>query len=176
MLLVTIFALCIAAGARVLVQAPAEERLSSAQAAYEEARKAQARLEAARKSEEELAKIWGTLPVRKEFAMLSLAISELARHDQVSIPGMSYSFQKVEDGLAIKASMKFRAAGEYAAIRRFIHRLETTGPYLFVESLDATRSARVRGTGLGPISQEVVFNVSVVTFLKPNIPDTKGKA
>lgn len=176
LLLATLLALCVAAGARVLLVAPAEERLSSAQAVYEEARKTQARLEAARRSEEELAKIWGTLPARKEFAMLSLAISELARHDQVSVPGMSYTFQKVEDGLAIKASMKFRAAGEYAAIRRFIHRLETTGPYLFVESLDATRSARVRDTDRGSTGQEVVFNVSVVTFLRPDIPDTKGKA
>ncbi len=176
LLLVTILALGVAAGARVIFQAPAEERLSSAQASYEAARKTQARLEAARKSEEELVKIWGTLPARKEFAMLSLAISELAKHDRVSVPAMSYSFQKMEDGLAIKATMRFRAAGEYAAIRRFIHRLETTGPYLFVESLDAARSPSARAAGQGAAGQEVVFNVSVVTFLRPNVPDTKGKA
>ncbi|MGH7164336.1 MAG: hypothetical protein ACREIS_02285, partial [Nitrospiraceae bacterium] len=82
LLLVTTLALCVAAGARLIFQAPAEERLSSAQASYEAARQTQARLEAARKSEEELAKIWGTLPARKEFAMLSLAISELAKHDR----------------------------------------------------------------------------------------------
>jgi len=176
LMLVTTLALCLAGGARLIFQAPAEERLSSAQAAYEAARQTQARLEAARKSEEGLAKIWGTLPARKEFPMLSLAISELAKHDRVSVPAMSYSFQKVEDGLAIKASMRFRAAGEYAAIRRFIHRLETTGPYLFVESLDAARSTSARSTGHGSAGHEVVFNVSVVTFLRPNIPDTKGKA
>jgi hypothetical protein len=66
--------------------------------------------------------------------------------------------------------MTFRAVGQYGAIREFIHRLETTGPYLFIESLDVSRASRG-----GPASAPVVFNVRVVTFLRPDAAPTEGK-
>jgi len=154
----------------VLVRAPAQERLMKAEAAYEGARQAQVRQQTMRKTEEELTEVWKELPVRKEFTTLILTVSELAQQDRVAIPGMTYTLQKVEEGLALKASMTFRAAGEYEAIRRFIHRLETTGPYLFIESLDASRSAGDSKTA----SAWVTFNIRVVTFLQPDSPPTGG--
>jgi Tfp pilus assembly protein PilO len=168
--LVTVAAVGAAVGASTLYQAPAQARLTAAMAAHEAVRQTQVRREAARKTLEDMEAVWKVLPQRKEFPLLILAISELAQRDRVKIPGMNYTFQKIEGGLAVKASITFRTAGDYADIRRFIHRLESSGPYLFIESLDA---ARVQG---GNASSRVAFNVRVVTFLRPDHLVTTGGA
>ena len=77
---------------------------------------------------------------------------------------MTYSLQKAEEGLPAKATLAFRAVGEYGAIYRFIHRLETTEPYLFIESLDVSRA----GESSRSTSTLLLFNVRVVTFLRPD--------
>lgn len=166
----TILAVSVAAGVNMLVLAPKQERLTTAKARYEAARQTQIRQKAAKKTLEELAEVWKTLPPRKEFATLAAAISELARADRVSIQGMTYSLQKAEEGMPIKASLTFRPQGEYAAIRRFIHRLETTSSYLYIESLDASRATGSVETR----SPLVVFNLRLVTFLKPDPPARQG--
>lgn len=168
--LATVVALCVAVGVNMLVLAPEQERLATAKERYEAARQAQIRQRAAKKTLVELAEVWQTLPPRKEFATLAAAISELARADRVAIQGMTYSLQKAEEGMPIKASLTFRPLGEYAAIRRFIHRLETTGSYLYIESLDASRATGSR-QGSAPL---VVFNVRLVTFLRPDPPPAQG--
>ena len=168
--LATVVALFVAVGVNMLVLAPEQERLATAKERYEAARQAQIRQRAAKKTLVELAEVWQTLPPRKEFATLAAAISELARADRVAIQGMTYSLQKAEEGMPIKASLTFRPLGEYAAIRRFIHRLETTGSYLYIESLDASRATGSR-QGSAPL---VVFNVRLVTFLRPDPPPAQG--
>lgn len=168
--LATVLALSLAVGVNMLILAPEQERLTTAKERYEAARQAQIRQKAAKKTLVELAAVWETLPPRKEFATLAAAISELARADRVSIQGMTYSLQKAEEGMPIKASLTFRPLGEYAAIRRFIHRLETTGPYLYIESLDASRATGSRQAS-APL---VVFNVRLVTFLRPDPPPAQG--
>jgi len=155
------------------VQAPAQERVTKAAASYELARQMLVRQQAMRKTEEDLAQMWRGIPARTNFSAMVLSISDLAQQDRVTIPGITYGFQAVEDGLALKASMSFQAAGEYGDIRRFIHRLEISGPHLFIESLDASRSGRTAKKSAG----SVVFNVRVVTFLRPEAPGTiSGKA
>lgn len=168
--LVMVLAIAAAIGVSTVFQTPAQERLMAAQAAYETARQLQIRQQTARKTQEELAEVWAVLPARTEFGRLILNISDLAQRDHVAIPGMTYTLQKMEDGLALKATMTFRAAGEYGAIREFIHRLETTGPYLFIESLDVSRAGR------GTLNAPVVFNVRVVTFLRPDAAQAAGNA
>lgn len=153
----------------LLSLAPAQDRLTRAMKAYEQARQNQVRSEAARKTLEDLGGIWKLLPEQKEFSMLILAISELAQRDHVAIPGMNYTFQKLDGGLAVKAAITFHTAGEYGDIRRFIHRLETAGSYLFIESLDAARVPDGRSLN------RVAINVRVVTFLRPDLPSTSGK-
>ncbi len=123
-----------------------------------------------RRIQEQLAEVWAQLPVRKDFPELILAVSDMARKDRLAIPGMNYKFDDVEGDLALKASINFRVVGKYAAIRRFIHRLETASPYLLVEGLDATRKVGARPASARTSSQQpsthVVFNVRVVTLLK----------
>jgi len=171
--LLTVLALGIGIGAYLLVLIPAEQRLARAEAAYEAARQAQLQQQAARKTQEtfrqtqkDLEQVWETLPAQKQFAALAVAISELGRAVAVSIPGMTYTLQKVEEGLPAKATLAFRAVGEYGAIYRFLHRLETTEPYLFIESLDVSRTSEPNRAALTLLA----FNVRVVTFLRPDPP------
>jgi hypothetical protein len=183
--LLTIASIGAAIGASMLFTTPAQEHLTRAQADYHAARQTQLRLQAGRNTLDDLKDVWSLLPPRKDFSSLILTISELARKDGVDIPGMNYTLQKAEEGLALKASMTFQAAGKYAGIRAFIQRLETTGPYLFIESLDATRSSQRQTAGkadgepgLSNDRTVVVFNVKVVTFLRPDPPQpgtTRGK-
>lgn len=159
-----------AIGVLTLRYLPAEERLMQAQATYSRARQTQSRQQALRKTEEELKAVWQELPARKDFADLILTISDVAQQDRVAIPGMTYTLQKIEDGLALKAVISFNAAGEYAAIRRFIHRLETTGEYLYIESLNVSRSAGGMKAALAPVT----FNIKLATFLRPDPPQQAG--
>lgn len=184
--LLTAFAVCATAALDQWLLFPAKEWQTQAFRQYEAARQAQIRQQSAKQAQDELALVWQTLPARKEFATLAAEISELARADGIAIPGMTYALQKVENGLPLKASLTFRPIGEYAAIRRFIYRLETTGPYLFIESLDASRAtglgraARLGNTlatlqGQTPTSAPPVeFNIRLVTFLRPDPPLAQG--
>lgn len=185
--LVTALAICATAAVDRWLLVPAKERLAQAKQQYDAARQAHTRQQAAKQVQEELALVWQTLPARRDFATLAAGISELARADVIVIPGMNYALQKVEDGLPLKASLTFRPVGEYAALRRFLHRLETTDPYLFIESLDASRAAGFSRTPMagrtlaahpgrtGASTPLVVFNIRLVTFLRPDPPSARGE-
>lgn len=152
--------------------APANEHLAQTETAYQTALRTQTTLHTTRTTQEQmratkfkLDEVWRGLPTETEFASLALAISELGRTERVSIPGMSIEPSKIT-GLPVKASISFSVTGEYRAVYRFIHRLETAHSYVVIESLDASRSAKAdKGT-----SASVVFHVKVVTFLRPNPP------
>src|SRR5579885_1866987 len=156
--LLALMAVTAAAGVAVLLWQPAQERLAAADAAYVTSRQQQGRQKAIRKTVEDLAAVWKELPARTEFPALILAVSELAQHDQVVIPGMSYTVEPVEHQRVLKASMTFRVAGAYPAIRRFLHRIETMNSYVVIESLNASRDREGHG---------VEFSIRAVTFLRP---------
>lgn len=157
--LLALLAVTAATGVAVLVWQPAQERLAAADAAYVAARQEQSRQQAVKKTLEDLAAVWKELPLRTEFPALILAVSELAQHDQVVIPGMSYAVEPVEHQQVLKASMTFRVAGGYPAIRRFLHRIETMNSYVVIESLNAARDREGHG---------VEFSIRAVTFLRPD--------
>ncbi|MER3422043.1 MAG: hypothetical protein C4293_01220 [Nitrospiraceae bacterium] len=148
---------------------PALERLKQARAAYERARQAHRHYQAMRKTEEELRTIWRELPARAQFPGLILAVADLAHQEHVAIPGMSHTVQSIEQGVALKASMTFRATGQYPAIRRFIHRLESSRSSLVIESLDVARNGDVKG-----LSATVAFNIRVSSYLRADPPGRQG--
>lgn len=160
----------VVAGVLMWVREPAQDRLRIAEATYEATRRAQSEHLTVRRTEESLVATWQGLTSRKEFPSLILTVTGLAQRDGVAIPGMSYSLQNLDHGLATKATMSFQVAGDYGAIRRFIHRLETDRHYLVVESLDASRSQKrlSMGEGKESVIEEVRFNIRVMTFLKPD--------
>jgi Tfp pilus assembly protein PilO len=160
-----------AVGSYWFILAPGENRLIRAQAAYDDGRSAHARQEQARRLQEQMRsgkqdieKVWETLPTQNQFPALAVAISELGKTVNVSIPGMTHAIQKSEDEMPVKGSLTFKVVGEYADIYRFIHRLEAADYYLVIESLDAARAGSVTSAGRA----QVVFNVRVVTFLRPD--------
>ena len=171
---VTIVAGLLAATSGFYRLSPAQEHLAQAEAAYHTAVRAQAALQATRKTQEEmwaiklkLDEVWRGLPTETEFASLALAISELGRTERVSIPGMQYAVERSHAaGMPVKASISFSVTGDYAAVYRFIHRLESSDSYVVIESLNASRTAK---SDKGSASS-VVFHVTVATFLRPNPP------
>lgn len=166
------------AGLSLFVHDPAQERVLAARTAYDAAREAHTRQQAARQTQEALAKVWRTLPDRKEFPSVILAIVDMAQQNRIAIPGMNYSLKTSADGLPLKASITFQVSGEYAAIRRFIHRMETDERYLTVESLDVHRSAARSGPDgdKDHAAEAVRFNVRVATYLRPGPPQAAKRA
>jgi len=166
------------AGLSLLVHDPAQERVLAAQAAYDAARDAHSRHLAARQTQEGLAKVWRTLPDRKEFPSVILAIVDLAQQNRIAIPGMNYTLKAGAEGLPLKASITFQVSGEYAAIRRFIHRMETDERYLTVESLDVSRSSLRSGPDGDKerAAEAVRFNMRVTTYLRPGTQQAAKRA
>ncbi len=163
-----------AAGVYFSTHVSAQQHLAEADMAYQTAIREQATLRSTRKTQEELRAIkgqlddvWRRLPTETEFASLALAIADLGRTERVHIPGMQYGMERTKvAGLPVKGSLSFSVTGPYAAVYRFIHRLESSDSYIVIESLDASRSAKTAPAG----SADVVFHVTVVTFLRPNPP------
>jgi len=147
---------------------PAEERLRIAEQTYQTGKQAQADLQStkaqqlqARTAQRRLETVRQALPTQEEFTSLALALSELAKREQVTIPGMGYDIHKPEGAHPVKATISFKATGDYAAIYRFLSRLETAESYLVIESLDvASEHKRDAGTA------RVVINIKVVTYLR----------
>lgn len=163
-----------AAGVYLVQHVSAQQHLAETDIAYQAAMREQATLRANRRTQEEmraikvqLDNVWRGLPTETEFASLALAISELGRTERVRIPGMQYGIEPTKvAGLPVKGSLSFSVTGPYAAVYRFIHRLESSDSYVVIESLDASRSAKTEQGA----SADVVFHVTVVTFLRPNPP------
>ena len=151
---------------------PAQDHLQLAEQAYQSAKQAQAALQQshaqqlrARTAQRQLETERAALPTREEFTSLALALSELAKREQVKIPGMSYDIQKSDRTQPVKATITFRATGDYAAIYRFVHRMETAEHYLVIESLDVAREQKRAMAGAG-----VVVNIKVATYLRHEAP------
>ena len=157
----------VAAGAVWVVwRTPAESLLMEQEAAYVAAKQQQALLQTKRKQQELLKTAQRDaeaqrrrLPTQEEFATLAVSISESGHAERVAIPGMTFQVQTREGDLPLKASMQFKATGDYVGIYRFIQRLERMPTYLFIESLDAARASGAR----------VVCNLKVTTFLREDV-------
>jgi Tfp pilus assembly protein PilO len=157
---------------------PSRVRVNTLQATYDDARHVHEKQVASKQTQElvqrgrrDLEKLWETLPSQRQFPALAVAISELGKRGRISIPGMTYSTQPSQSGLAVEGSLRFRAIGEYADIYRFLHQIETAQSYLVIESLDVTRSNRHTATGKSLIE----LNVRVITFLRPD-PSTQRES
>ena len=173
--LLSLLGLLGALGAYWYVLVPAQENVETLRAAYEQERQKQTALRVKRKTQEdvrqirkELVGVWKMIPAQKDFAEMAITISELAKEVRVLVPGMKYSHDKADGNLPMKASLSFQATGKYRDIYRFLHRLETTEPYLVIEQLNAARTEEPGRRA----KHQVQFNIRVVTFLKQNAPPT----
>lgn len=147
---------------------PAEERLQRAEQAYQTAKQTQADLQQtktqqmrAQTAQRQLDRERKSLPTQDEFTPLAMALSELGKREHVVIPGMSYDIMKPEGTRPVKATIAFKASGDYAAIYRFLHRLETAESYLVIERLDVGSERRQQA-----LSGRVAVSITVATYLR----------
>lgn len=145
-------------GLYIILLSPAQSELAEVTATYHTVRDGYQRHQASRKLQEELLSIWDQLPAKRDFTGMGVTIAKLAKDNQVGIPGMGYSMEPLENGIASKGALAFDAAGGYEAIRRFIYKIETSRPHLFIEKLTAQRTKN---------SNEVAFKITLGTFFKP---------
>jgi Tfp pilus assembly protein PilO len=153
--------------AYVLCLGPAQQRRAGAEQAYQTAKLAQSTLQAARTqqvraraAQRQLDLVRQALPAQDEFTPLAMALGELGKSEHVIIPGMNYDVKTAEGSYPAKATIAFRASGDYAAVYRFLHRLETVEPYLVIESLDVGSEHKKDSTA------RVVVNIKVATYLR----------
>jgi Tfp pilus assembly protein PilO len=152
----------------------AATRLTEAEAAYNAAKDARGKMLQnreiqirAKSAQQELHGVWKALPTQTDFTHLALDLSELGRTEGVLIPGMNYTLKPVkEQSFATEATISFQATGSYAAIYRFIHKLEHQSTYLVIEKLDVRRLARSNDNK--SVSNFVSLNVTLTTYLKPS--------
>jgi len=152
-------ALIASLGLYLILLVPAQERLTQANTTYDLLRQQQIRHQTARKALGELAKVWEQLPAQRDFTSFGVDIAQLAKTNNVRIPGMGYDLEPAKDGLAAKGAISFEASGAYGAIRHFIYQLETSDSYLFIEKLTAGRSKK---------PDRVAFKIQVGTYFKPD--------
>ena len=146
-------------GVRLLLVAPAQDRLAQAEAAWMAARQRIAQRLEAKEARKHLTVILNAVPGHRDFAQLPLALSEVARRDRVSMPDLSYALEKPQAGGFTKAVLRGSVSGRYEDLRRFIHHLETADGFLFVEDLDVSQ----RGTKKGEM---VTFQITVSTYVR----------
>jgi Tfp pilus assembly protein PilO len=168
--LATLAALSLAGAAMMYFQcvSPVQEQLAAAEQAFHQAKQAQAALQAtrtqqvrARAAQRQLEVVRQILPTQEEFTSLAMALSELGKSEHVTIPGMGYDIKKPEGAQPAKATIAFHASGDYTAVYRFIHRLETVDPYVVIESLDVA-GERKKGSS----AARVKVNIKVATYLR----------
>lgn len=147
---------------------PAQDALLRAEQAYQAAKQTQATLQRtkarqvqAQVAQQQLDLAKGALPKQEEFTSLAMTLAELGKHEQVLIPRMGYDIKKPEEGRLVKATMAFKATGDYAAIYRFLHRLETTESYLVIERLDVGSEHNQKDS-----AGRVIVNITVATYLR----------
>ena len=150
----------------LLVVMPAHARLDQAEASWRAARdKAAQRLDA-RAARKDLALVMNALPAHRDFVQLPFALTQVAQRDRVTMPGLSSSLEKAAGDRFQAAMLRGAVTGRYEDLRRFIHHLERTDGFLFIDSLDVSQSNKKAGT--------VTFNLTVRTYIRdgqgPSVP------
>lgn len=113
----------------------------------------------ARKARQDVNQVWAVLPVERDFAPLALGISEEAKQDHVTLPGLSYKTEATTITTTSKGVLQGAMSGRYEDLRRFIYDLETAEELLFIEDLELAG-------GASPHDQQLTFNIKIATYLR----------
>ena len=158
LLIVTVGGLALCLVMYFVMLQPASDQRRQVIEAIAQLRQQQIEHQVARKTQEELVQFWKQLPDQKDFTDLGVTIAQLAKKNNVAVPGMLYDVDPGKPNQSAKGSISFEASGDYRAIRQFIYELETTGRSLFIEKFGAERSKK---------GNEVAFKIQVGTYFKP---------
>lgn len=153
------------AGVHLLLVGPAQDQLARLEAEWVTARRLVLQRQEAKQARKDLAHVLALLPARQEFVRFPLAISEMARRDRVALPTLSYTLEKPEEGLAVKAILQGPVTGRYEDIRRFIHHVEASDRLLFIEDLDVGRSGSSHQKA-DKKGEKVTVNLRIATYIR----------
>jgi Tfp pilus assembly protein PilO len=151
------------AGMHFLMLGPAQEHLSQAEAQRIAVRQQITSRQDARQTAKDMSHLLTLLPTQRDFAQLPEVISEEALHKGVILPGLSYTFEKPDQNLGSRVTLRGPVTGRYEDLRRFIYGLETSSWLVFIEDLDVSRS------GKETQNREVVtVNLQISTYIRKN--------
>jgi Tfp pilus assembly protein PilO len=162
------------AGMHLLVIAPAAAHLSRVEADRSAIRQKITTRQDAKVTAKDMSHVLLLLPTRRDFAELPMAISEEARQKGVTLPSISYAFEKPDDAMASKAIFQGPVTGRYEDLRRFIYGLETSSPLVFIEDLDVSRSGKSERDNQN--REIVTFNLKMSTYVRKNAALTSNRA
>lgn len=146
-----------------------EDRRAVLAREWEEARQVLMQHREARKARKDVSQVWAALPSERDFAPLALGISEEAKHDNVTLPALSYKTEATTVAHTSKGVLQGSMTGKYEDLRRFIYDLETAEELLFIEDLELAGSSH-------PGEPQVTFNIKIATYLRgePGKPAPSG--
>ena len=151
------------AGVHYVMAVPAEDRLVRSEANWAAAKQNLARHHKATQARKDFAHVLTLMPTPRDFTRLPLAISEMAQRDRVTLPSLSYSLEKSDEGLATKAVLQGAVTGQYNDLRRFIYHLEASDRLLlFIEDLSVGRSSDVKKERTGKM---ITVNIRIATYI-----------
>ncbi|MGZ8405922.1 MAG: type 4a pilus biogenesis protein PilO [Nitrospira sp.] len=113
----------------------------------------------ARKAKQDLSRVWAVLPAERDFTPLALGISDEAKRDRVTLPGLSYKTEPTLIANTSKGLLQGPMTGRYEDLRRFIYDLETAEELVFIEDLELARSGGLQDASL-------TFNIKIATYLR----------
>ncbi|MGZ8386204.1 MAG: type 4a pilus biogenesis protein PilO [Nitrospira sp.] len=113
----------------------------------------------ARKAKQDLSRVWAVLPAERDFTPLALGISDEAKRDRVTLPGLSYKTEPTLIANTSKGLLQGPMTGRYEDLRRFIYGLETAEELVFIEDLELARSGGLQDASL-------TFNIKIATYLR----------
>jgi hypothetical protein len=113
----------------------------------------------ARKAKQDLSRVWAALPAERDFTPLALGISDEAKRDRVTLPGLSYKTEPTLIANTSKGLLQGPMTGRYEDLRRFIYGLETAEELVFIEDLELARSG-------GAQDALLTFNIKIATYLR----------
>ncbi|MEQ1844897.1 MAG: hypothetical protein ABL983_04900, partial [Nitrospira sp.] len=95
----------------------------------------------------------------RDFTPLALGISDEAKRDRVTLPGLSYKTEPTLIANTSKGLLQGPMTGRYEDLRRFIYGLETAEELVFIEDLELARAGGLQDAAL-------TFNIKIATYLR----------
>lgn len=139
--------------------ASAEEQRTAVQAEWTAARQRLVQHMEAKKVRQDVDQVMAVLLAERDFAPLALGVTEEAKRDNVTLPGLSYRTEATGVPGTTKAVLQGSVSGRYEDLRRFIYNLETAEELLFIEDLDLVRSGDSQ-------DERLTFNIKIATYLR----------
>jgi Tfp pilus assembly protein PilO len=137
---------------------PNQQRLVDQEQGWRSSRDQFSRMLQQQKSQENLEQFRKFLLTKNEFAKQVInQLSEMAKRLNLNLPAVSYRPEGQEEQLT-KMSFSFEVSGSYAAIRRFIHAIETSSDFLIIEDLILAQQSKDK--------ESLDLKVRLVTYLK----------